>query len=619
MKFLPLLSLLLFLVETTFSLQALPMLERGERAGAAQQEEAGRRLSERQPSITETDSIDSINNSSSSAAATTAVVAGAEPTDEAAEAARADFVGSLGGRSVAAVPAKAQPRYRLGPDDKWEEQHPETGEWKPTDRFEDTTATWRSAGPIENPQELEAFQFVTLHYNRAGDISKRIEAYQQELSEKQAKNPSSERDNRIFVLEHLIPVLNKARDYQNAMITKLAEQVPSSDSRIALLEDSYRLSSNSRINESPNKIEMIADQIEREHHALTSIQIFANVVQQRIDDIMRVGEAIPQYLGVAREELNEAKTHQQGVIEATSDYAQCLKPPFQIDKATQARMGEHLRNCRDKKDIAEKKTIWASSRISQYQDIVREISIQRNALAVEQREREEGRPQPRQPVIDLLTRSVEVYQQAAAENNSSKAARLSDAGNALYSAALEAQRLQPREQVIAFLTRSAELRQQGAAENNPLKANLLRLVGEALSWAASEAQQLQPREQLIDLLTRSAALRQQAAAENDLTRASYLHSAAAALDKAAQEAERLQPRQQVIDLLTRSAELFKKAAAENIPFLARCLNTEGNALYREALEAQQLQPRQQVIDRPLREARENEDRATSILSSCTIS
>ncbi|MBM3857686.1 MAG: hypothetical protein FJ390_06980, partial [Verrucomicrobia bacterium] len=79
MKFLPVLSLILFLVGTTFSLQAFPMLGgevegpwEEQRAGAAQQqEEAGRRLSDRQPSITETDSMDSINNSSSSTSATT--------------------------------------------------------------------------------------------------------------------------------------------------------------------------------------------------------------------------------------------------------------------------------------------------------------------------------------------------------------------------------------------------------------------------------------------------------------------------------------------------------------------------------------------------------------------
>jgi len=257
MKFPPVLSLILFLVGTTFSLQALPMLEGGtegpQRAGAAQQQEkSGRRLSERQPSITETDSMDSINNSSSSVATTTAAVAGAEPTDKAAKAPGVDSVGSLGEHAVTAVPEQAQPRYRLGPDDKWEEQHPEKGAWERTNEFENTGPTWRSAGLIKTPQELKAFQVVTLHYNRAGDISKRIEAYQQELSEEQAKNPSPERNNRIFVLEHLIPVLNKARDYQNEMITKLAEQVPSSDSRIALLEDSHRLASTSRINESPN-------------------------------------------------------------------------------------------------------------------------------------------------------------------------------------------------------------------------------------------------------------------------------------------------------------------------------------------------------------------------------
>ncbi|MBM3858004.1 MAG: hypothetical protein FJ390_08640, partial [Verrucomicrobia bacterium] len=125
MKFLPLLSLLLFLLETTFSLQALPMLERGaerseqeKRAGVGQ-EEAGRRLSDEQRSTTETvNLIEGINTlPSSTAATTTAAVAGEEPTDEAAAAPRADSIGSLGEHAVTAVPEQAQPRYRLGPDD----------------------------------------------------------------------------------------------------------------------------------------------------------------------------------------------------------------------------------------------------------------------------------------------------------------------------------------------------------------------------------------------------------------------------------------------------------------------------------------------------------------------
>ncbi|MBM3856804.1 MAG: hypothetical protein FJ390_02435, partial [Verrucomicrobia bacterium] len=165
MKFPPVLSLILFLVGTTFSLQALPMLgggaerpKREQRAGAAQQqEEAGRRLSERHPSITETDSMEHIDTlPSSTSATTTAAVAGAEPTDKAAKAPGVDSVGSLGEHAVTAVPEQARPRYRLGRDDKWEEQHPEKGAWEPTNEFEDTAAILSSTGSIETPEELKA-------------------------------------------------------------------------------------------------------------------------------------------------------------------------------------------------------------------------------------------------------------------------------------------------------------------------------------------------------------------------------------------------------------------------------------------------------------------------------
>jgi len=52
------------------------------------------------------------------------------------------------------------------------------------------------------------------------------------------------------------------------------------------------------------------------------------------------------------------------------------------------------------------------------------------------------------------------------------------------------------------LTRSAELRQQAAAENDETRASYLHSAGNVLYWAALEAQQPQPRQQVIDDLLR---------------------------------------------------------------------------------------------------------------------
>ena len=65
---------------------------------------------------------------------------------------------------------------------------------------------------------------------------------QEELGEEQIKNPSPETEYRIFVLEHLIPVLEKASTYQNAMIRHLNDSA-SSDPETATVKNSYRLNS----------------------------------------------------------------------------------------------------------------------------------------------------------------------------------------------------------------------------------------------------------------------------------------------------------------------------------------------------------------------------------------
>ena len=197
------------------------------------------------------------------------------------------------------------------------------------------------------------------------------------------------------------------------------------------------------------------------------------------------------------------------------------------------------------------------------------LYAQHEVEARQQVERENQRAQPRQQVIACFTQSADLHQEAFAIDQTGDlwtAQHLSEAGHALSEAAQEAQAIQPRQQVIDLLTKLANFSQQAVAAKeagNSDKAYYLDQACDALSNAARAVQSIQPRQQAIDLFTKSANLRQQAGAARDAgnsDKAYYLDQACHALCNAARAAQSIQPNQERInDFLRQSEESVNRA------------------------------------------------------------
>ena len=111
----------------------------------------------------------------------------------------------------------------------------------------------------------------------------------------------------------------------------------SPDPRTALLQSSYRLETASKINESPNQLERIADQIEIDSQNLLSYQASLNIVQAYIGSLPNPAGLVadpngrvPRILNSMKSEEEGAITHQRNLITAKKAYATSLPPPYEL-------------------------------------------------------------------------------------------------------------------------------------------------------------------------------------------------------------------------------------------------------------------------------------------------
>ena len=495
--------------------------------------------------------------------------------------------GSLEGHSVAAVEPK--PLYRLAPEG-WQEMSGTEG-WQSTHRFDNTTPT---AAHTSTPPAIHraAVTFFGNNYNRSETIDKRKAAFQAGLCQEKTKTTSPASGHRIFGLQHLIAVLEKASSYQKAMVSHLQE---SGSARSISLQKSYF----SKINESPNKIEKIAHQLEVNIKDLLTHQALLDIAEAHIAPHITLGEPPPQDLLNTKQRLIACISHQEAFIEAKAAYAKLLPPPYEvIDEATQTAIDQLASTCRQESLLARKIPLTHNRELNAA------FSSHYEAEARQQAAEEAQQPQPRGQVIALFTQSADRYRQAAAlyaTGDADRGRALAGAGRCFFLAAEEAQGLQPREQVIAWFTQSVDLLQQAAAAY----ATGDRDWGISLNWAgtsfflaAEEAQELQPRGQVIAWFTQSVDLLQQAAyvfTTGDTDRGISLNWAGRCFFLAAKEAQELQPRGQVIALFTQSADRYQQAAAACAPRSRLALGKAGRCFFLAAEEAPQPQAQEQVI------------------------
>ena len=679
MKHTPILSVILLLTGTPFSLHAIPMFEEEKNLTVPEERmPADSRIVERsgsdllqqdQSSQIENSAMDKTNISASTDSLVPITSAEAEGFQAAAE-------GSFEGHSVAAVIPK--PLYRLGPNNVWEKQDLETKEWRPSptlnSRFRDdmessSLASDFSVSPWSSPEDLKPFTVFTQHYNRATSIDERKAAYQQKLRQEQIKNPSPASADRIFALQHLIAVLEKASDYQNKIVNHLHkntshENTSSSSSKTAALKHSYGLQAALAINDSPNKIERIADEIESNFQSLTSYQTALDVVQENINRYTPTEQQISENLESIRRNINFRSDLIKRFIEASAAYVTLLPPPYEtMNQATQRAIGLLESNYIDKKlaikylesagrffrGDGEMTARWKAAQEAQKNeprqqaidlylesaDLARQAHIPANAAIINELNRaraflseaaeEAQKNEPRQQVIDLYLQSVDLYREAGEMYDAANLEPwgiLHSAAEAVSRAAKELQENEPRQQVIHFYLQSADFYREATIAADPQIKRNLELAGTSLSQAGTLAKiDTESNKEAIDMLTQSADFYREAAAHSDVEGSQYLTVAGNILSKGVDYYSLSSDRmKKVADLFTQSANCYREAAAtksedkiENLRMAGNYFSGAAIGIARKQRGADKASEEyikiQQEIDEDIRSAREFKERA----------
>ena len=451
--------------------------------------------------------------------------------------------------------------------------------------------------------DKSALRIFLCYYTRSAEITKRREACQEELKRMQKTSFSPQREDHIFFLEKLIPLLEQARIYQDLMVNHLIKS-QSPDPIIQQLQLPYILSSSLKINNTLNKIERIAEQLGQDHFHLMDLHIMLQSLEYHIATLP-LPEAIPLVLEQVKTLINEAMGHQRNLIEQKAAYAQTSHPPYeQVDAQTQVSIEELAISCRREQNLYFKKQRKALDIILNNRSIAQNYYHQRAFQANQAAEKEAQQPQRLNQIIDKQTLSANFWTKVesfAAAGHLKKAFDLSKSAFAFDLAIREAQQLQPRKQVLDFYTQAADYYRKILAMKTAgyfEKANYIERSASALIAAATETQQLQPRRQAIELYTQLANSRRQLATESYcLDDTYYLCQLDSALNQAATEALEQRPRKQVIALYTQAADSYNKVVTLGVvKFSKNFLIGSANARYEAAKEAQNSQPREQVIE-----------------------
>jgi len=498
--------------------------------------------------------------------------------------------------------------YRLT-DFGWEEgkRHPKenggsiSNSFRPIDRFNNENQPTFVPEALLSSNTRDPFTEVIRNHSRSDGITKKIASYQQRLDAPAIPLREEERE----MLKNLINVLNAAKERQESMITHLLTN-PSSlpeSSKLRLVET---LSTMEKINERPNKIELLAEKLEQDYKNLSDYQASAQQRQSEID-AQPAPIDIPDPRLTSIEHLNHAITHQQDLINARVTMASLLRPPYEaLDEATSKTLSTHKWNVIRYEAEAQRHESLAKVALDNSDFSV--PYLRRAAASFEQVALEAQKPNPSQQVIDWFTQSASLYKGAAkakAEGLNDKALYLNNAGGTLFLAATEAQKPNPSQQVINWFTQSASFYQKAEkaeAEGLNDKAVYLNNAGGAFFELAREALKPTPSPQSIKWYTESARLHQQAAeakAEGLNDKALYLNNAGSAFFELALEEQKPTPSPQSIKWYTESARLHQQAAeakAEGLNDKALYLNNAGSAFFELAREAQKPNPSQHIID-----------------------
>jgi hypothetical protein len=315
-----------------------------------------------------------------------------------------------------------------------------------------------------------------------------------------------------------------------------------------------------KLNERPNKIEVLAEKLEHDYAQLATYQERKQKLQREIDQptvpIINNNQKL-----ISMEHLRKAIIHQSDLIKARVARATLIRPPYEtLSEKQQADLSANKWLCIEKEALARSEELEAQDVVlsDHGEDLERAVNIFKR-LANEAKKK----PNPNQQIIDLLIKSANFYEQAIeahAAGQFQKVEYLSDAGWGLDNAALEADEPnsnpETSKQIIDLYTQAASMFQLAAKaidEGQDKKAEYLSDAGWGLDNAALEAQKPtsnpETSKQIIDLYTQAASMLQLAAKaidEGQNIKAIDLNYAGSALFDAVSEAQKRNPNQQII-------------------------------------------------------------------------
>ena len=382
--------------------------------------------------------------------------------------------------------------YRLG-ENGWKERSPSAagngleGQWEKTDHFDknnlgEGTRKEALAGELLLHKNINC-TFIEHHsQSRRDGIANKIKPYSDELNKPETQQKPEERDK----LTNLNSVLTAALKYQNSIIGHLAKSETSPDPKIKALQCLSRISEAIKLDERPNKIEVLAEKLEHDYTQLATYQERVQVLQIEIDQQAEpMGEDDPEFIGM--DHLLKAITHQSDLIKARVARATLIRPPYEtLSEIQQADLSANKWLCIEKEALARSEELLARALL-----LDSDPFFHRGAARVFQKVAEEAqKPEPNQQIIDWFTQAASLLQQSA-EEEEEKAEYLNNAGYALSKAAREATEPYPNQQIINWFTEAASNHKQAAkeiAEGRDKIAEHLNTAGHALSNAAEEAE-----------------------------------------------------------------------------------------------------------------------------------
>ncbi|MBX9576903.1 MAG: hypothetical protein K2W97_00325 [Chthoniobacterales bacterium] len=448
--------------------------------------------------------------------------------------------------------------------------------------------------------------------DRADIIRQKQETYRQEL-----KSLSPNQPDRAAWCEKMIGLLDQASTYQakiNKALLNPSTDLSSKATGYQRAERLIKLENFQKVNDRPNKLELLIEEIEKEKEQLT-------IYQKKLEEVNgKLATAAPGSIGnhhplnKSREDLTNAIKHQQNLIEHQIASADYIRPPFEkMDETTQKAKEEKKWNIVAEKVLARSQYFFSEAVLTSAigeKDKRSYLNHAGEAFWSASEEAQQTNPNPE--IINCCFRSAELLEQAVKafdEGKFDKATYLDKEATVLFGISKEAHEENPNPEIINCCLRGAGLFEQavnavdeGKIDNAMLFSN----AGDALFDSLMEAKKENPNQEIIGRHLRVAELYEQAAKavdEGKLDQITYLANAINALQKISKEEKKRNPNPEIINRYLRSAELYEQAAKtfdEGKIDKANYLNNAGDALWKAAKEAKKEEPDQEVVSYYLR-------------------